>query len=589
MMRDLKGHLVNNPEYAVALRKCMKGALPHLFPGSWGGNNLREYMDYGSYPISFRTLMFWISNMQRLTIGGKKKSKNSGDQIGGILNRGHINRLFESIFGGTPDSCDDTNVKYTYWRELDDGDDASGDKKELVQSIDLFGGTPLRSIHLGSYPNLRRVTAHGQNCLDETVPPHVDVVSLASPSLRGLGNQKGLVDGLLARAISDKSYGEDIVGREINGISEDRHVNYDDYGDENERVGCHRIGVNRHGLLLLNRSNHRHEYYESTYKCRGAVSYVLPLSFFRVVSFCKELSLFCGYGVFKSHASHICDDLTSVAHYRAAFKHAELEGPGSFETCWDKPDFAKFCQQYEGENSCLASVLPIFVEQSVIDSDTPFGINNNLVCVDDKPLWDVALVLARQYFAKNTRPDVQSFIESCGISVNRIPDSTNTKTRAYLLARQIYKSQFVRDMLDDVELLLSEYFKTYKYVEKGVFDNSNPLGLSKNEFDKLSKAIDNEDDDDDDDDYYYRRDCDELLLFAPKLYRHILKQNIHQLKTANVWRKHRCVYEAIEAQSTYGIGASYFDARGDEVTYNNGAVIVDINTLFSAANGGNPA
>ncbi|MDR1597743.1 MAG: hypothetical protein LBR89_02290 [Holosporales bacterium] len=477
-----------------------------------------------------------------------------------------MNRLFESIFGGTSDLCDDTSVKCTYWRELDDGDDASCDKKELVRAIDLFGCTPLRSIHLGSYPNLRRVTVHGQNGLDERVPSRVEVVSLVSPSFRGLGGHDASVDGFFARAIFDQFYRENIVSFDIDNISGDSDADYathrlDHYGYIEDHLDLRGIGVNRHDLTLRS----RFDSFDMN-KCIGAVSFVEPLAVFRTTEFWKDFSLSSGYGAFK------CGEMASVSAGYNSSREAVLRKVKN-----SKP-FLSFYQQYEGENSCLASVLPIFVEQSVIDSDTPFGFSHNLVCIEDKPLWDIALVLARQYFAKeelrSTNPNVQSFIESCGISVNRIPDSKNTNTRAYLLARQIYKSPFVRDMLDDAGLLLDEYVKARRYVEKGKFDSSNPWGLSQRTFDELLEEV--------------NKDKPDVVF--PELYRQVLERTAPRMKTVNVWRQHRYVYEALEAQTLYELGDSYFRVDGYfQVKYSNEYFTVDVGELLDAANRRNPA
>jgi hypothetical protein len=601
---DLKSALVNDPEYAVALQKCMKGALPHLFSKPWGNDTIRDVMGGQVLSSSQQVFYFWLANMQHLYYQGTV-DYNAINLLGSFI---EMDRIFELIFGGASYLCD-PEVKCTNWEQvLNDGEEAPGDTKKLVRSVTLFGHTPFSKTpytETENYPNLRCVAALGQNGL-EKVPASVDVVYLASPMIRALGNHNGSIDGLLVRAITDPFYRENIVSDAIIKHTSDRFKN----------------GMNRHDLILAERSSSNSSPY------RGSVSYVEPESFFRVVSFLKDLRLFCGDDVLKLKAAPgCCDDLTSVAHYRAT---CELGGPNSclvslIEECKKKKfdsinagrpgmkelqlgsgevdsivveckKFYTFCQQYEGEKSRLRSVLPVFVEQRALDYDNPFRFSNNLVCVDDRRLWNTAHVLALQCYAgiKETGYKlyvaIRSFLESCGVSVNSIPSSDDKESQAYILARQIYRTPLVRDMLDDINTLANEYFRIYQYMgqSEGVFDASNSLGLSEDEFYELYRAFKNGDN---------CGDKDDLLSLCSDFYTLILKRVVLRMKTTRLWGQHRCVYEAIEAQSLYELGISLFqvddfyvsqERRGLKVKCQS-PLEVNVGEVLAAANGGHPA
>ncbi|MDR1597430.1 MAG: hypothetical protein LBR89_00635, partial [Holosporales bacterium] len=595
---ELKYSVADRSEYAVALRKCMKGALPHLFPILNG--SYREYF-YSCSSCLFSSLVYycWFFNLQHFYHNDKHQENPRYHYEMNIPDEryGEINRLFMSIFGGIPYSYNDSDVKSTYWEQVNDGDDAEA----VVKSVDLFGCANVYDFYDESKQrHLRRVIAHGQNGVNSSIPPHVDVLALTYPRLCTLGDHNSSVDGLLARAISDPYYRE-FVARRIQRISYDDDSLFTKKTDFDSR----KFGVepNMYYSMMLDRcESWKNKEKENSRKsarekkdpnyCRGAVTPIESLFSFRVISFCKELSQHIGNKVFcrKSDWSERINP-KFVLHHRLSYKHAELEGPGSDGTDVSNRPFFLFCQQdYWVSDDGRLSVVPTFVEKEALDYSAPLRFDNNFVCVDDKPLWDTALTLARLYYAKIGKdkvPDIRPFIESCGISVNKIPRGSSDKDNgAHGFAKQIYKSQFVQDLYADVIRLANAYFKMCKYAAEGDFNESNFPGLSSDDVVILKSAIDDYDASDGDDELtsYFdtsEYDCCTSLPYIPKVYECAFKQVMQHMKTAHVWRENRCVLEALEALAFYELGTSFFEASFSCVECKKNGVYIDLDKLLA--------
>jgi hypothetical protein len=218
---------------------------------------------------------------------------------------------------------------------------------------------------------------------------------------------------------------------------------------------------------------------------------------------------------------------------------------------------------------------PVFVEKRPLDS--PFIFANLLIPIEDKPLYEVALACGEQYMRKDATQR-NLFLEQCGLALRTATELIKDRLT---FAKQMLRTQLIKDLYDDTEVLASAYVRLFVFLSEADEDfasylNAHPdayPGMTPQTLEALRDAIicnNYEEDEDrfknflkryrgeegDESDEYYTPFFPTKPLFIPEVFRYVLAQEAPRLKTANLLQQHDLLLETLVGQTSHAVGDS---------------------------------
>jgi hypothetical protein len=541
---------VDDP-YVVALRKCMKGALPHLFPL----NDVWSTWLAGARSPSCRVLYNWIGNIQHLD----RRTHYIGYKYFASPPLLLMNNAFETVFGGTPDR---EYVEYTYW----DGTRKCGEKADpaednQVESITLHGNAKLPK---RGFENLQRVVARGQNGLSfNDVGLYVDVVAVANTYYRDLGGHVGSFDGFLARSITDPIY---------SGIM----ARYIDYNLSERVYDEPLVSVNRTDEILEEKGT-RWSQDKDAPVWNGSIADVESPCTSRVARYLMEFNSL-------HYNCNLNLEILSFNKFRASSRFCRgarnggrfallLTGRNPENTLYGNGvcPLVRLCQGIDSGKAYPRELVPVFTTSKI---DNPMLCGLNVIHVDNKPFWDISVTFARQLFKQlnaSVRPQTSdkqsqkdkmntaflSLVKKIHIPVHSISVPSDVDVQDFWLAKQIYNTDFAHILQGDVVLIKREYFSSYMYIQNNPFNPANPyLQLTEEEYARIVDGM--------------KKHCSDksLLTWEPTLASAVLKQLAPKLQTIKYWDECKYMRDAVVGQGLYEAGVSLLQACGNNIYYN---------------------
>jgi hypothetical protein len=299
-------------------------------------------------------------------------------------------------------------------------------------------------------------------------------------------------------------------------------------------------------------------------KTIGSVVDILPESFFKMAEWCRKLGganlLSRRGGITWSHGNKL-----SVPYYQAWctqlatwFCDIARDTRNTCDTRGTCNAYATLCNR--ATSSYQWCNFPVFVEK--IPFDSPFIFDNLLIPIEDKPLYEVALACARQYCRRElSQEELSLFLERSDVPLRsalvlNLEELKNNKLSfEFKFAKQISRSQLVRDLHDDIETLATGYIRLVWFLAGG-YVAKNEWGITEDDYRALGNVPPGEGSD----------GSEGSVRFYPAAFNVVFKSEARNLKTVELLKKHNFLLETLVGQISREVGDSLLRCKGDYKT-----------------------